>query len=68
MKTETLSLIQEDKWQNIILVGTKRDRATAEELELFGTDRLDEQGQPVGIAAQFFAMAPNGQGRFSIGW
>ena len=52
----------EDKWQNIILVGTKRDRATAEELDLFGTDRLDEQGQPVGIAAQFFAMAPTGQG------
>jgi len=31
-------------------------------LDLFGTDRLDEQGQPVGIAAQFFAMAPTGQG------
>jgi hypothetical protein len=43
-------------------VGTKRDRATPEELELFGTDRVDEDGQPVGIAAQFFAMAPNRRG------
>lgn len=54
----------EDKWENIILVGTKRDRATPEELELFGTDRVDEDGQPVGIAAQFFAMAPNRRGTF----
>lgn len=54
--------IQEDKWENIILVGTKRDRATPDELDLFGTDRLDEDGQPVGIAAQFFAMAPNRKG------
>ncbi|CAK8989106.1 unnamed protein product [Durusdinium trenchii] len=54
--------IGEDKWENIILVGTKRDRATPDELDLFGTDRLDEDGQPVGIAAQFFAMAPNRKG------
>lgn len=54
----------EDKWENIILVGTKRDRATPDELELFGTDRVDEDGQPVGIAAQFFAMAPNRRGTF----
>lgn len=56
--------IGEDKWENIILVGTKRDRATPDELDLFGTDRLDEDGQPVGIAAQFFAMAPNRKGTF----
>lgn len=55
-----------DKWRNIILVGTKRDRATAEELELFTTQELDVSGQPVGIARQFFAMAPGGSGAVDV--
>ncbi|CAE7560959.1 unnamed protein product [Symbiodinium natans] len=52
----------EEKWRNIILVGTKADRATQEELELFRTDRRDVQGHPVGVAAQFFSAAPGGRG------
>jgi len=54
----------EGKWQNIILVGTKADRATPEELELFKTDAKDDKGQPMGIAGQFFSMAPGGKGTF----
>mmetsp|Transcript_182 Transcript_182/g.436 ORF Transcript_182/g.436 Transcript_182/m.436 type:complete len:430 (-) Transcript_182:101-1390(-) len=52
----------EDKWSNIILVGTKADRATKEELELFHTDRKDTEGHAIGIAAQFFSSAPGGKG------
>lgn len=54
----------EEKWRNIILVGTKADRATPEELDLFRTDRRDAAGQVVGVAAQFFNAAPGGHGTF----
>jgi len=47
----------EDKWSNVILVGTKADRATKEELESFMSQALDEDGNHVGIAAQFFSDA-----------
>ncbi|CAE8614392.1 unnamed protein product [Polarella glacialis] len=52
----------EEKWRNIILVGTKVDRATAEEIDLFRTDEVDELGRPKGIASQFFSPAPGGKG------
>lgn len=54
--------VRGDKWRNIILVGTKADRATREEMELFATQDVDEAGRPRGIAAQFFSLAPGGKG------
>jgi len=56
--------VGEDKWRNVILVGTKADRATQEERDLFTTRDVDENGAPVGIAAQFFADAPGQTGTF----
>eukprot|EP00928_Gymnodinium_smaydae_P002725 TRINITY_DN10979_c0_g2_i1.p1 TRINITY_DN10979_c0_g2~~TRINITY_DN10979_c0_g2_i1.p1 ORF type:complete len:590 (-),score=129.54 TRINITY_DN10979_c0_g2_i1:234-2003(-) len=46
--------VGEDKWKNVILVGTKADRATPEELEFFKSE----------IAAEFFAHAPGKTGTF----
>jgi hypothetical protein len=43
-----------DKWKNVVLVGTKADRATHEELELFRTE----------VQAQFFAEAPGATGTY----
>ena len=51
-----------DKWKNVILVGTKADRATAEEIALFKTTEGDENGEAMGIASQFFANAPGKRG------
>lgn len=56
--------VGEDKWSNVILVGTKADRATQEERDLFTTNDLDENGHPIGIAAQFFAHAPGQVGTY----
>ena len=37
------NFLGQGKWANIILVGTKADRATEEELEFFKTDRVDDR-------------------------
>ena len=44
-----------DKWASIILVGTKADRATKEEMDSFTSQALDEDGNHVGVAARFFS-------------
>jgi hypothetical protein len=49
-------LTGESKWQSVILVGTKSDRATAEEIEHFKTQ----------IVPDFFACAPGGIGAFAL--
>eukprot|EP00930_Biecheleria_cincta_P037018 TRINITY_DN25382_c0_g1_i2.p1 TRINITY_DN25382_c0_g1~~TRINITY_DN25382_c0_g1_i2.p1 ORF type:complete len:658 (-),score=114.80 TRINITY_DN25382_c0_g1_i2:245-2218(-) len=46
--------VGEKKWENVILVGTKEDRASPEELEFFKNE----------IAADFFASAPGQAGCF----
>jgi hypothetical protein len=50
--------VGEDKWSNVILVGTKADRANQEERDLVTTNELAENGHPKRIAAHFFAHAP----------
>mmetsp|Transcript_5112 Transcript_5112/g.8932 ORF Transcript_5112/g.8932 Transcript_5112/m.8932 type:complete len:471 (+) Transcript_5112:33-1445(+) len=54
--------VGEDKWRNVILVGTKSDKADGEEEAFFRTFDKDEEGKPVGIAGQFFSRAPGGEG------
>ena len=41
----------EDKWENVILAGTKADRATAEEIALLKSTEVDENGDAMGIAS-----------------
>ncbi|OLQ03360.1 hypothetical protein AK812_SmicGene13710 [Symbiodinium microadriaticum] len=52
----------EEKWRNIILVGTKADRATPEELDLFRTDRRDAAGQVVGGHGTFVMTSRDNYG------
>ena len=56
----------EDKWENVILVGTKADRATAEEIALFKSTEVDENADAMGIASQFSANAPGKSGKMVI--
>merc|ERR1740138_405646 len=46
----------ESKWRSVILVGTKTDRATVEEIQHFRTQ----------IVPDFFSCAPGGNGAFAL--
>ena len=48
--------VGDDKWKNVILVGTKADRASPEELDFFKKE----------ITAEFFAQAPGQTGTFAV--
>ena len=48
-----------DRWNRIILVGTKQDRATDAELECFDKPgESDQLGRPLGLAQTFFEKFP----------